>query len=240
MAETKPFLLTVQGKAEISHPAERAIIAINVQSEGLNKASVSDEVITTVRHLESILKPLAADNDSAEAKAAAPLAHWSKTSLSSTSWVPYNNKSDDILPRQYRATVNFDIRFQDFKALGAFGTKVSSLSHMEVQNVEWVLTEKTEKSFQSSLRKQAAESALRKAQDYCDAFGCVNLRPIELTDGDVTDDSGMAYGRAAPGMMRAAGAGGGDDMRDEDLEFDPQEVKVNMEVTVKFHADHAK
>ena len=140
MAAIEPFEMTVSGKAEIPHPAERALINVTVSSEGTNKPSVSDEVITTAKHIETLLRELSPANDSPEAKAAAPLAHWDKTSLSSTSYIPtqWNPQKSvhESQPRRYRASITFDIRFKEFKALGSFGTKISSMPHVEVSNID--------------------------------------------------------------------------------------------------------
>ncbi|KAF2216018.1 hypothetical protein CERZMDRAFT_34928 [Cercospora zeae-maydis SCOH1-5] len=259
------FQLLVTGNAEIPHPAERALINVSVSSSGNKRAQVSEEVLTTARHIESLLRPLCPDDESPEAKAAAPLAHWSKTSLSSTSHVPYNHKSPDKeLPRVYNASVNFDIRFRDFVALGSFGTKLSSLPHVEVQNINWILTDATLKSFKSQLRKEAAQDAIQKAKDYCDVLGCTSLRPVELQEGDARNvmsagwgstssngpgavaRGGGLFGSAAQPMAqmsmqraRRAGPQAGEEVQAEDLSFDAQEVKMAMDVTIKFHADHA-
>ncbi|EME83262.1 uncharacterized protein MYCFIDRAFT_7308, partial [Pseudocercospora fijiensis CIRAD86] len=167
------------GNAEIPHPAERAIVNLNVSSSGPNKTAVSDEVITAAKHLESLLRDLGEASE--EASNPSPLSHWSKKSLTSSSHIPYN-RDGEARPRKYSSKIQFDIRFKDFKALGAFGTKASALPHVEVQNIEWMLTPATEKFFRSQLRKDAARDAIEKAKDYCEATGCWNLRPVELNE----------------------------------------------------------
>ncbi|KAK4626598.1 hypothetical protein CLAFUW4_04923 [Fulvia fulva] len=250
------FEVTVTGKAEIPHPAERGLINVTVASAGQNKAAVSDEVVTTAKHIEALLSELCPKDDSPEAKAASPLAHWDKTSLSATSYVP-RDKDGNEKPRQYDASVTFDIRFKEFKALGRFGTKVSSLNHVEVQNISWILTAETEKSFQSKLRRDAAKDAMDKARDYCEVLQCTNLRPIELEEGrshtgvyrpnysyGMSQDVGsrrmhQSAQASMQSMQRARQSHPGSDSRSEDLEFRPQEVRLSMDVTIKFHADPA-
>lgn len=178
-----PFTINASGRAEIPHPAERALINVVVASSGENKASVSDEVITTAKHIESLLRDLSPTDDTPEAKKAAALAHWSKTSLSATSHVPWHNGKGTTPRRQYNARINFDIRFKDFKALGGFGSRLSALAHVEIPSIQWVLTAATEKSYRSRLRKEAARDALEKAHDYCEVLGCTNIRPVELEEG---------------------------------------------------------
>lgn len=262
-----PFQLIVTGKAEVAHLAELAIINVSVSSSGINEASVSDKVITTAKHIESLLGPLSPQDDTAKAKKAAPIAHWSKTSLSSTSHGLYHHQDPDQPPiRQYNVAISFDISFRDFQALSSFGTKLSSISHVEVQNISWILTDATLKSFKTELRIQAAQDALQKAWHYRDVLACnANVRPVELQEGDARstmsagfvgggrgDENGILCGGGCYGesgvaaqyaqtatvsrSIQQARRGGedGEDARTEGLRFDAQEVKMAMEVTVKF------
>lgn len=267
MPANPPFTINISGRAEIPHPAERALIDVVVSSSGTNKAAVSDEVITTAKHIETLLRGLSPTDQTPEAKAAAPLAHWSKTSLSATSYVPYTNKNS-AKPRQYDAKINFDIRFKEFKALGAFGSRLSALPHVEIHQIRWILTAPTEKSYRSQLRKEAAQDALQKAKDYCEVLGCTNIRPVELNEsnGGYQPLFASSYGRqrtmnvsypqmqAPQGFAPRSGGSGlfgsssmqsasgpanvGEDQRDEsELEFKPQEVRMSMEVSVQFIAE---
>ena len=127
-----PFTIHVNGKAVIPHTAERALINVVVASSGASKQWVSEEVITTAKHIESLLRELSPEDDSEEAKKAAPLAHWSKTSLSATSHVPHDRDGKD-LARKYHGSVTFDIRFRNFEKLGSFGTQLSAVPHVEVK-----------------------------------------------------------------------------------------------------------
>jgi len=242
---TNIHLLQVTGRSEIPHPAERAVISVVVESSGTNKASVSDEVLTTAKHLESLIRAIAPKEESPEAKQASPLAHWAKKGFTATSHVPWydHSKTKNPPPRQYNGSITFDIRFKEFKALGAFGEKLTALPHVEVKNVSWILTPATTKSYRSQLRKEAAQDALEKARDYCSVLGCSNIRPVELSEGHLGGGGGSLFGAAAYApqarqmqMQQAPGMQG--DSRDESpLEFRPEEVKMSMDVTVKFHAD---
>lgn len=259
-----PFQLIVTGKAEISHPAERAIINVSVSSSGINRASVSDKVITTAEHIESLLGDLSPrDHETA------PLDHWSKTPFSSTSHVPYNHKDPDTpLARQYNAVITFEIRFRDFEVLESFGSEVSSLGHVvEVQNISWILTDETLESLKTQLRQQAARDARRKARDYCVVLAPhTNVPAVELQEGDArsTMSAGFVGGGAGNGIFGGGGyyegsgvaaqsaqaatvsrsiqqarrgVGDGQDARTEDLGFDAQKVKLAIEVTAKFQVD---
>lgn len=206
-----PFQLIVIGKAEISHPAELAIINVSVSSSGIDEASVSDKVITTAKHIESLLGALSPQDDTAKAIIAAPIAHWSKTSLSSTSHGLYHHQDPDQPPiRQYNVAISFDISFRDFQALRSFGIKLSSISHVEVQNISWILTDATMKSFKTELRIQAAQDAMQKAWDYRDVLACnANVRPVELQEGDARSTMSAGFGGGGKGAENGIFCGGG-------------------------------
>lgn len=116
MAPTTPFTLTTTGRTTIPHPAERACLHLTVTSTGPNKAAAADDVQTTTQHIETMLRELSPPDPPPQgsskdhAKAAAPLAHWSKTGLSATSYVPYNTDArlnSVAKARQYTAKITF-------------------------------------------------------------------------------------------------------------------------------------
>ena len=258
-----PFVIQVNGRAEIPHPAERAVIHVVVTSSGCNKAAVSDQVVTTAIHVEDLLGEHSPQEDTREAIQSAAVAHWSKTSLSATSHVPFHDVKDPPPARVYDARINFDIRFRRFTAMGDFGAKLSALEHVEVHDIHWILTAATEKSYRAQLRKQAAQDALQKARDYCEVLSCDKLRPVELLEGSPVSHVASAYGNSAQQdyqmqlmlleqqnkkrlMMARQGEGGASaalqvpascHRSEVPLEFKPQEVRMSMDVTVKFHAE---
>ena len=252
----QPFVIHATGRAEVGHLAERAVIRVAVTSKSENKASVSDEVITTAKHIEKSLRDLYPKDDSLEAKQSAAVAHWSKTSLSATSFIPWASGAPKS--KQHNVRIDFDIRFKDFKALGSSGTKISALPHVEIQGLSWILTAATAASYNSRLRKEAARDALLKAQDFCEVLGCHHIRPIDLTEDGTAKDSSMSgsmlgmanmgnqvsYQQSAPGVQPqplAPGVPGAfppHDYRNESsLEFRPEEVRMNKTVAVRFHAE---
>jgi hypothetical protein len=238
------FTIELEGQAEIPHHAERALIHVSASSTGLNKAAVSDEVLTTAKHIENLLRDLAPVDDTPAAKDAASLAHWSKTSLSSTSWLPWDHRANKHKAREYNACIKFDIRFKKFKELGEFGARLSALEHCEVTDIDWILTAATEKSYRAQLRRAAAHDAMQKAQDYCDVLGCTNVRPVKLEETQGAHrisaldrrNMGVSYQpmQVAPGYGPQSAV---EQRNESTLEFRPQEVRMKMSVCVKFCAE---
>lgn len=252
------FVIHVTGRAEIHRPAERALINVSIASSGLNKAAVSDEVITTAKHVKTLLKDLSPKDDTPEARDAAALSHWSKTSLFATSHTVFTREGQqqaqvfgrprqaDTLQigdqrRQYNASIKIDIRFKRFEALGDFGTKLSALEHVEVNGIVWLLTRATEQSHHSQLRTEAAADAVQKAEDYCKALNCTRLRASELRELQIAPAGQNLFGASlhfgVGGPFGSSTANAAADRRDESpIEYRPEKVRMAMEVTVKFLA----
>lgn len=248
MSKDSQFSLSVNGRAELPLLAERAIINVSVSSEGLDKAKVSTDIISAAKQIESMLREMSAKDETPAAKAAAALAHWSKTSLSATSYVPpaQPRRHSELFreeakepPRRYRGIIQFDVRFKDFNALGSFSTRISSIEHVEVKDINWTLTEVTEAKYRSQLRKDAAKDALAKAQDYCEVLGCVKLRPEKMQDHTFTNHGQAAHGMQMHSMARMGRVRFSEvqDEAKEELEFTPQEIKMTMDVSVSFRAE---
>lgn len=261
MSTNAPFELKIAGQAVITLPAERAIIHVAASSTGTNKVAVIDEVVTAAKHIENLLREIGPKDDSAAAKAASPLAHWNKDSLSSKTWTPRDDKNNEVAgaPEKHSATVTFDVRFKEFKALGSFGTRIGALPHVTIRDIDWILTTATEDSYRPQLRREAAENAVRVARHYCEILECTNLRPVELNVSTVQYSKGYilltllflcfqeineysaatrSYHRQhiATQSARAYGDPGKPERPDE-LEFKPQEVKMKKDIKITFQAE---
>ncbi|KAL9106733.1 MAG: hypothetical protein Q9227_008303 [Pyrenula ochraceoflavens] len=216
-----PFTLTLPGTSTIPHPAERALLNLTVSTTGPSKPTVTSSVLDATSTIATHCRSLSPPSSNA-------LAHWSKTSLSASSYIPYSSDIRHERARKYTATVKFDIRFKDFSAMGPFAKKVAGLPCVSISGIDWLLTPGTRRAFQSRLRKEAAADALAKARDYCEVLcavpaplprgfnwiregeGEVRIRPLELTEG-IVDNHGMGVNR----MMNARG---------------PQEMQMQMQM----------
>ena len=247
--------IVVDGEATIPRRAERAVLSVEVSSTGKTKPQVTEEVITTAKHLRTMLEDLSrTDQQTDGANAQAAVAHWSMNSLNTTSNFVSNNKHFEASGEDgywtYTARTTFDIRFRDFDALGPFATKLAALQHVKIHSVEWTLTQATRRQYDSELRKQAAADALQRAKDYAEALGVPNVKPIEISEGQIYNESGFsAYPRGGVGgaqlfgqpralQMQTANVGSEveQDFSSSDLAFQPEEVRMHGSVSCKFEA----
>lgn len=109
-----------------------------------------------------------------------------------------------------------------------------------MNSISWLLTSATEKFYQSQLRQEAETDALQKARDYCEVLGCTKVRPLELSEGDYLSRAANGYGvkhRSAPQISTYVAAHEIDRRDENELVFEPEELKMVMDVTVKFLAE---
>lgn len=221
------FHMSVDGRAVIYHPAERATMNVTVESRATEKVTASDDALAASKAMEEMLRELSPQDESPGARAAAPLQQWTKTAISSTSVM-------DRAP-QFQAEIKFNIKFQDLTAIRPFATKLYHLPCVVIRSFEWSLTDATTASYQSRLRREAALDAMAKAKDYCETLGCATPRPTQLQEKLFYNGIGQGYGTTGIEYDRAENFYGGSG-RYERLDFMPQDVQLIREVTVKFDA----
>ena len=178
MAASKDFVIDVKGEVEILLPAERAVLSVQVNAQSQDKKQTTDATVAAARKVEKFLRDIAA----AKEKKDIPIDHWNRTALREYSHVPYDNEKKVNLPREYQATVDFNIRLQKFNALGKMIHDLVAIDYVQSNGVKWVLTHETMESQRSKLRTMAAKEALNRAQDYAKAVGYANVTPIEMRE----------------------------------------------------------
>lgn len=86
---TKKFEISLEGDATILLPAERAVLKIEVLDTDQNKQRASDNVVSSAKVVEELLRKLSPQSSSSESKLKAAVDHWSRTSISESSHVGY-------------------------------------------------------------------------------------------------------------------------------------------------------
>lgn len=236
------FIVNVSGAATIPRTAERALLDVQISSSGESHQAVTEEVTSSARTLRTMLSKNSPSDDSEEAKSNAAVAHWSMTSLKTSSTSPRENQGKLIegAAKIYDTEVSFDIRFRDFDALGPFATTLASLAHVKIRSVNWILTDATARSFHSQLRKMATVDAMQRARDFAETLGFTKVRPLELNEEMISAVGGQRNGRtrqtariASVGTTTEDGAHPGLG----DLAFQPEEVKMTTSVSCVFMAE---
>ena len=152
---------------------------------------------------------------------------WSADQLRTWSNRPWN-KDGKQLPLVHHASVDLEVKFRDFSALSRWvGEHVANTEGFRVARVEWALTAKRREALEKDVRARAVLDAVRRAQQYADALGLGQIRPVAIAD------AGMLGTRPESGpqgaLMRAAAVGGA-----PEVELAPEHIEVSAEVDARF------
>lgn len=180
-----------------------------------------------------MLKDLVLETPTGIAESAAPITHWTMKSLSTGTYQP----TDDTgfrLSRRYTAHTSFEVKFQHFTNLGSFASSMSTMDFVTVNDIQWRLTDATRASLGTKSRKDAIKNAVAKARDYADALGKSHVIATEVEDGYASSSYGASGGVRLMSAAQQRGSVG------EELSFEPEDVTLNCQVTVKFTAEDAE
>lgn len=210
-----------------------------MNAESQDKKRTVDATVASARRVETFLRDIA----SAKAKKDIPIDYWSRTALRETSHVPYDNERKMNLPREYQATVDFNIRLQKFNALGKMIHDLVAIDYVRSNGVQWVLTHDTMEAQRSKLRTMAAKEALNRAQDYAKAVGYAKVTPIEMREAQAFTRSSNSKSGLIPSdgvdtqSKNMADAEEWEDLGEEAFQYTPEEVKMTQSVNAKFRAE---
>ncbi|KAF7527210.1 hypothetical protein PCG10_003037 [Penicillium crustosum] len=154
-------------------------------------------------------------------------ASFSSTSLQTRCERP-TDKSGKPLPAVYRATWSLNALFQDFAKLNEVVGKLLTYSNveLEIQSLNWCLTEASQMALNSESRKEEMRNAVQKANDYArmqfqqmQQQGVTQSNAGPPSNLDVSTYNWNSY-------LRASTA----------LELSPQVIQCTSSVQVEFEA----
>ena len=239
MAASKDFTIDVKPEVEISLPAERAVLSIQVNAQSQDKKKTTDATVASCRKVEAFLRDTTALKENQEC----PIDHWSRTSLRESSHQPYDHEKKVNLPMEYQATVNFSIRLQKFNALGRTIRDLVAIDYVSSQGVQWILTHDTMEAQRSKLRALAAKEGLNRAQDYAKAAGHERVTPLEMKEAQAYTRSSNSKTGLVPTdgvetrSKNMANVEEWEDLGEEAFQYTPEEVKMTLSLHAKFRAE---
>lgn len=124
--------------------------------------------------------------------------------------------------------------------LAEFVKTLAATPDVELDNIDWVLTDASALRLTREVQVQAVVDAQQKARNYASALGLQQLQATEIVDGSYR---GVAGGSGAPGgpgapymasraMLRSTGPGGEESL----FAFEPKDVEVTANVNARFVA----
>ena len=226
---SEPVLITVVGKSEIHHPAERGTVTLAVSFEGPDTTASFEPAARLHTSIVDELRTLAAQQP-------APITWWSTGTLQTWSRRPWNAEGK-ILPPVFTTATTIEAKFADFGALAAWASRVALLGGVTVQGIDWALTEHTRDELRARVRREAVASAVQKAGDYAESLGLGAVSPVAIADPGMLE-AGMTpseFGPAPAGMRMAkamSDSGGA-------IEFTPEHITIDATVHARFQAERA-
>ncbi|KAE8355895.1 hypothetical protein BDV28DRAFT_16738 [Aspergillus coremiiformis] len=218
------------GTSTLHRQAERAVITLDVSSDGNDQSTVSQDVTRTSSRLQSLLKAIAPKQESGDPTTDAPVTFWTMSSISTGSYIPWDHDKEEHRARVYTARTNFEVKFRDFSKLGEFVSDVASDPFVSVRDIDWQLTDETKQQLGQENRKLAVWDALAKAKDYAGALNLSNPRPVEIDDVE-GHASPAPYAYAKRGLARQ-GSG-----NEEALNFVPESCEIQCSVKMRLEVE---
>jgi uncharacterized protein YggE len=209
--------ITVRGAAESRHPAERAVVRLEVAVEDPDREGVRDRAVALQEPLRAHLGELVA-LDAVEARSADQLRVHTRRLLD----------GDGGAERAVHvAALQVHAEFRDVERLSGFVDHWAAVPGVDVHGITWDLGVRSRRLLEAETRKAAVDDAVAKAQAYADAVRRGRVVAVELADPGMLDDVGGEL-PVLP-VARAVAA--------EGLALVPEDITLRVEVDARFVAD---
>jgi uncharacterized protein len=204
---------------------ERGTLRLSVGCEADNPEVALRDCTMTVNALRAAIDQLAASNPS-------PITWFAVLPIRTRSWSPWN-KDGKTLPMRFSASAQIKVKFSDFTALAQFANTHGSARYVELEGVDWALTEITKIRVQQQVLTEAVRDAVARATQIANAAGASQVTALEISDPGLL--SGI-HGTASAAFATSAQTmrGGASDADVPDLV--PEDVELTAEVHARFTA----
>ena len=218
-------VIAVRGTAEERIEPELAAVTLTVAASEPTRdtalaRTAEERLIAEVRDLET----------------AGALDTWSAGQLRVWSHRPFNNEGKQ-LPLVHQTSSELEIVFTDLDRLGEWVSRVADGEGVDLNGIDWRLTEPTRRRVQELAQRAAVADAVAKARVYASALGLGAPTPVELAD------TGLLTAQPVPpaprGMKLAMTSAMYDGSTGASTEFAPAVLVVEAAVEARFHADPA-
>lgn len=218
-------VIAVRGTAEERVDPELAAVTLTI---GVSEPERDTALARTARARERLLAEVR------DLEAAGALDTWSAGQLRVWSHRPFNNEGRQ-LPLVHQTRSEVEIVFSDLDRLGEWVSRVSDGEAVDLDGIDWRLTEATRRRVQELAQRAAVADAIAKARVYAAALGLGAPTPVELADtGLLTAQPMPPAPRGGMKMAMAAYDGGG---AGSGTEFAPAVLVVEASVEARFHAE---
>lgn len=216
------MVITVFGEHTLDLAPERAIVRLGAQHESSDKAAALAAVDSALRAVVDELDELAGRRPS-------PVARRVVEPARTNSWAETLPDGTRVL--HHNAYAQVQVEFTDFEALSESVAGWGVLEGIQVEGVEWQLTDETRAARQDEVVTAAVRDARQRAAVLARAAGLGEPVLVELADPGLLT-SGGGSGLEQGGMMQArafkASADG--------VSPEPADITVSARVHARFEA----
>lgn len=218
-----PTEISVHGDATALEPPERGVVHATVAYEGPEMEPVYERV---ARDVESVKQSV----DALKTAESGAVTRWSARTIRTWSTRPWNDKGKQ-LPLVHHAKVELEVEFRDFTALSRWlASHIDGTVGLHVSYVQWTLTTERREELLKRVRTEAVKDAARRAQQYADALGLGDVRPVAIADTGLLGTGARGGGEREIGLMAAPRSIGSA----PEIEFEPEDITVSATVDARF------
>ncbi|KAJ5385613.1 Protein of unknown function DUF541 [Penicillium concentricum] len=217
-----PLKIIVTGKSSITHLPERGTLRFSVKGNGPEQEKVAKEVATSSTNLQNWI--ISTFNSRSDDDPEPPLTKFSSTSI--RTWTKSTDRHDQPVLNPHHASISFQAVFRDFAKLNHAIEELLVYPKVEIDGLDWTLTDETGRRLASDARKLALRDAIQQAEDYSEVIG------RDVSVAEITDHGISPY--RAQRQMVAASYGGQPGEDPVPLDLTPQDIDVESNVNVTF------
>ncbi|CAI7607588.1 unnamed protein product [Penicillium glandicola] len=205
-----PLKIIVVGKSSVTHAPERGTLRFSVKGNGPDQQQVAKEVATSSTNVQNWIKSTFEiwTDDHPEP----PLTKFSSTSI--RTWTTSTDRDNNPVPNPHHAI-----------------QELLSYPKVEIDGVDWSLTDETGSRLASDARQLALRDAIQQANDYSTVLG----RAVEVVE---IADQGIPYRATHTRMMANNFDYSGEDA--PPLDLTPQDIDVESNINVTLHDMRAR
>lgn len=202
--------ITVAGTATRAFYPERAVLRIGVSFQGDNQIEVRENATETAKKISDMIEAQKSENPS-------PVTWSTVDPVGNSSWRDHETKQ-----RVHQAVTSIQVRYKDFDALSDMIDWCGRLEGVEIEGVDWELSQKTRRNSREAILTDAVRDARERAQVMASAAGGGTVTFVSISDRGYDSSRGEF-------AMRAMNYGGG-------LKLMPEDIEVSATVTAEFDA----
>lgn len=208
--------ITVRGSHEERISPEEGVARIGVRVEHIDRGEAMARLAASGQRVRDDLERRAASDD---------LVSWSSSRahvFTDRPWGPDGSRLDPV----HHASLEFRAVFDDADALSAWIDAATTDPAVQLDGIDWRLTEATALDARDRVARAAVEDAVARARSYAASLGLHHVTAIEVADAGLLSSESATAG---PMMMKSVAADSGIVVR-------PDEVVVAVGIEARFSA----